>query len=114
MTGLIALLGFFVMMQQGNGPEVARNVGRPRESPPIAGLVMLPMGGYMLGMAIAVLFSPSTYLLSEEGKKWLDLVGVKSVGAARIVSLIFVLFGLAFLALLTLALLTDNFKRPLW
>lgn len=113
-TGLISVLAFFVMMQDGNGPEVARNVGRPRERPPIHGLLMLPVGGYMLGMALAVLFAPSTYLLSEEGKKWLDLVGVKSVGAARIVSLVFVLFGVALLTVLTLALLTDNFKKPLW
>jgi hypothetical protein len=113
-AAIISVFAFFVLMVQGEGPEAAEQIGRSRERSPIAGLIMLPVGGYMLGMALAVLFAPTSYLLSEEGKAWMEKVGVKNVRSARIVSFIFVLFGIAFLTFFTLALLTDDFKKPLF
>ena len=112
-TALICIVAFFVLMANGDNSDVAGQIGRSRERSPATGLILMPVGGYVLGMALAVLFAPTSYLMSKEGKQWMDKVGVKNVGSARVVSLIFVIFGIAFLTFFTLAILTDNFKKPL-
>jgi len=112
-TAIVSVLAFFILMARGDASEVTEQFGGRRERSPITGLVMMPFGGDLLGMALAVLFAPTSYLVSEEGKQWLEKIGVKSVRSARAVSLIFVVFGLSFLTFFTLALLTDDFKKPL-
>ncbi len=42
-------------MVQGDSPETAEQIGRSRERSPIAGLILMPVGGYLLGMALALL-----------------------------------------------------------
>ena len=112
-TALVCVYAFFVLMTPGDAAEVPEQFGRRRGRSPLTGLLMMPFGGYLVGMALAVLFAPTSYLLSEEGKQWMKKIGVKSVVAARVVSLIFVVFGLSFLTFFALALLTDDFKKPL-
>ena len=114
-TAILCVLAFMFLMSQPETEQITRRAGRGgSERSPVVGLIVMPFGGYLLGMALAVLFAPSSYLTSDEGQKWMKMVGVKTVGLTRVVSLIFALFGIAFLAFFTLALLTDDFKKPLF
>ncbi len=74
----------------------------------------MPVGGYLLGMALAILFAPSSFLMSLEGKKWRKQVGTRSERSTRIVAFIFAALGLAFFIGLFLAVITDEFKKPLF
>ena len=114
-TAIVCVIAFIVLSQRPEAEELTRRVSRRGSGrSPLAGLILMPAGGYLLGMAIAVLFAPSSYLTSRQGKKWMRWVGVKTIGKARVVSLIFVLFGIAFLTFFTLAVLTNNFKESLF
>lgn len=102
-------------LHQVTPADPADTGGRARErQDSLYTLVLLPCGGYLLGMAVAVLFAPSSFLSSESGRRWLEMVGTKQIWTARVVAAIFTLFGLAFLTFLLLATLTNNFKQPLF
>ena len=115
-AAVISVAAFFsIMAEPAEDTGETMSVGeRIAERKVFAGLIIFPFGGYLLGMALAVLLAPKSYLLSSDGKKWMDMVGTKTVGSARVVSLIFVLFGVALLGFMGLALLTDDFKKPLF
>ena len=65
----------------------------------IKGVLLTPFmfgaGGLLFGVAVACLFAPRDFLTGPLGKKWMKLIGTKSVLVARIVCLI---FGLVILA----------------
>lgn len=77
---------------------------------PITGFIMMPVGGYLAGFALSFLFAPTSYLDSEQGKKSLELVGVKSHATARVIAGIFALLAIAFFTFFAAALLTNDFK----
>lgn len=114
-TGILAVfvavmvVGGVFSTDQGGG--VAEKVS---DTKALAGLVFLPIGGYVMGMAIAIVFAPAAFLECPEGKRWMRKVGTKSITAARVVALVFALFATSFLTFLVLALLTDDFKKPLF
>ena len=114
-TAIVCVIAFIVLAFQPDAEELTRRTGRRGSGgSPLAGLILMPMGGYILGTAMAVLCAPTSYLTSKHGKKWMRWVGVKTVGLARLVSLIFVLFGIAFLTFFALAVATNNFKESLF
>gem|GEM_PF-5366409 len=97
LVGLLSVVAGIFMMKDG---------GRL----PVRGLVMMPVGGYFMGMAAAVLFAPTAYL-EGPGRQWVEKIGTKSITTARIVAFIFVVIAIAFFGFLLAALLTDNFKN---
>lgn len=98
-VGLLSVAALFVTMTDDDG-----------DRPPIAGFLMMPVGGYLMGMAAAVLFAPTSYL-EGPGKQWVEKIGTKSIKTARIVALVFTLIAMAFFGFLLAALLTNNFKN---
>ena len=71
--------------------------------------LFLGVAGYLLGMSLAFLFAPSSFLLSPAGKKWLDMVGTKTTGSARVICVIVALLAIGLFTLLIWAALSGNF-----
>jgi hypothetical protein len=71
----------------------------------LALLLMMPflsgVAGILLGVAGACLFAPREFLTGPVGRKWMALIGTKSVFVARIVCAILFLGGLGALTALT-------------
>jgi hypothetical protein len=67
---------------------------------PLAGL----MGGFFLGVSVACLFAPRAFLTGPVGKKWMKLIGTRSVVTARVACLLFVLASVAVMVGLTVML----------
>lgn len=65
--------------------------------------------GWFLGFSIAFLLAPTTYLRSEDGKKWLDRVGTESTLVARLACGVFALISVFFFGFLIWATVTENF-----
>lgn len=65
--------------------------------------------GWFLGFSVAFLFAPTSYLQSDDGKKWLDRVGTESTLVARLACGVFALFSTFFFGFLVWATVTDNF-----
>ena len=61
---------------------------------------MAGAAGVLFGVAVACLFAPREFLTGPIGSKWMTLIGTKSVLAARIVCLMFLLAPVAFAALM--------------
>ena len=107
LTALIAIMTLvFILLNPANRD--------PKSILRLRGLFMMPVGGYLLGMALAILFAPSSFLMSLEGKKWRKQVGTRSERSTRIVAFIFAALGLVFFIGLFLAVITDEFKKPLF
>ena len=51
-------------------------------------------------MALTFLFAPVSFLLGPKGKKWLDLVGTKTVVSARVVCIIFTMVAIGIFSIL--------------
>jgi hypothetical protein len=69
--------------------------------PPMFGVI-----GACLALAVGCLMVPGDFLRSPYGQRWMQLIGVESVAAARIVCLLFVLIiTLPIVALVALILL---------
>lgn len=71
--------------------------------------LLLGGAGYILGMSIAFLFAPTSFITGTSGKKWMDMVGTKSVGAARAVCAAVSLLAAGLFAVLVWAAATGNF-----
>ncbi len=65
--------------------------------------------GYILGMSAAFLCAPNSFIESESGKKWTDMVGAKSVAGARAVCATVALLAVAFFAVMVWAAATGKF-----
>lgn len=112
---IVIKAAFIEFFQDGpDGQAAAGIAGLFAERKNLLVLIMMPVGGCLLGVAVAVLFAPKSYLLSSDGKKWMKLVGTKTIITTRIISLIFALLGLAFFTFWGLAVFTDNFKKPIF
>lgn len=105
-SGLVMAAALIVLISKDGFGGV-----RPRA---FAGFGIIPVGGYMLGMTMSILFAPASYLESEAGQKWMKQVGTKTIGSMRVIAGIFSVLGLAFMIVLALCLITDDFKKPLW
>ena len=58
----------------------------------IAGILFTTAVFWALGLGITCLFAPTDFLKSPSGQVWLAKIGVKSVVAARIACILYVLF----------------------
>jgi hypothetical protein len=69
--------------------ELYRETGGNPNEHEVLGLIAAPMGtgvaGACFGVAMACLFAPRTFLEGPMGKKWMKLIGTKSVSSARLV-----------------------------
>jgi hypothetical protein len=70
---------------------------------------LLGGAGYIFGMSLAFLFAPVSFITGESGKKWMDMVGTKSVVAARAVCAVVALLTAALFGILPWAAATGNF-----
>jgi hypothetical protein len=101
-VGAIAGIGVLVLMF--SDAETRKDVKAALISPFVLG-----GAGYVLGMSLAFLFAPSSFIVSESGKKWMDKVGTKSVATARIVCATVAIIASAFFGIMIWAALTGTF-----
>jgi hypothetical protein len=61
----------------------------------LAALIAVPLGavavGFCLGVALACLFAPASFLTGPVGRKWMRFIGARSVLSARVVCFFVVL-----------------------
>lgn len=91
--GIVFALGGMVVFPLGLMWEAA---GKEREVDFVAMLRGAGIGaaaGMLLGVALTCLIAPRDFLLGPMGRKWMELIGVEGVLAARAVCLIVVLIG---------------------
>ncbi len=100
--GLIAGIGVLVLLF--SDPETRKDVKTALLSP-----LLLGGAGYILGMSLAFLFAPTSFITGESGKKWMEMVGTKSVGSARAVCATVALLAAGFFGVLAWAAATNNF-----
>jgi hypothetical protein len=74
-----------------------------RENPNLKGAFGLPVvggvGAWGIVMALVLLFASDAFFTSPQGQEYLQQIGTKSVLGARIVLVIFVLIGCAFVGI---------------
>lgn len=100
--GAIAGVGVLIMLFLA--PEGLEDMKAALMSP-----LLLGGAGYVLGMSLAFLFAPTAFIESPSGTEWMDMVGTKSVMAARIVCATVATFASAFFGVLIWAAATGNF-----
>ncbi|MEZ6142811.1 MAG: hypothetical protein R3B84_19790 [Zavarzinella sp.] len=92
----------------------ADDVDFARKGKELIAYFLLPVGGFITGMAGAITCAPASYLKSPQGAKWLKVVGTKSIIGARVAASVVTLLGIAFFTLLVVLVITDDFKKPLF
>ena len=103
-AALGVLAGIVVLVLLYSNIETGEDVKVAFMSP-----VLLGGAGYILGMSLAFLFAPTAFITSESGKKWMDMVGTKSIGAARAVCAAVALVAAGLFGVLVWATATGNF-----
>lgn len=122
-AGVVGLiLGLVASAIVGFG--MAREVDEPKysdvpvsaqaDSPPLLGLIAFPILGGLCGVATAVMFAPASYFTSDRGQAIRKFVGTENVLVARLVCFCLFLFGAGLITFLIIALLTEDFKKPLF
>jgi hypothetical protein len=69
--------------------------------------LLMAMAGFCLGVGVACLFAPTSFLAGPLGRKWMNFIGTRSVPLARLVCLLIALvLGVAPLAAGLIVVLT--------
>lgn len=99
-----AILGICILVFLFNNVETRKEMKAAFAAP-----LLLGGTGYLFGMATAFMFASSSFLLGSSGKKWMEMVGTKTVGSARVVCAVFSLLAIGLFSVLVWAALTGNF-----
>lgn len=111
----VSVIAAFGMAREVEKPEYSDvPVSAQADSPPLLGLIAFPILGGLCGVATGVMFAPASYFKSERGQAIRKFVGTENLLVARLVCFALFLFGAGLITFLIIALLTEDFKKPLF